>query len=44
MAQGEGRQRLPPLAALGDPGRGPRVKEGEEGGEERRGGRASSEV
>lgn len=32
MAQGEGRQRLPPLAALGDPGRGPRVKEGEEGG------------
>lgn len=34
MAQGAGRQRLPPLAALGDPGRGPRVKEGE--GEGRR--------
>lgn len=32
MAQGAGRQRLPPLAALGDPGRGPRVKEGEEEG------------
>lgn len=29
VAQGAGRQRLPPLAALGDPGRGPRVKEGE---------------
>lgn len=34
MAQGARRRRLPPLAALGDPGRGPRVKEGE--GEGRR--------
>lgn len=34
MVPGAGRQRLPPLAALGDPGRGPRVKEGE--GEGRR--------
>lgn len=40
--QGAGKW-LPPLAALGDPGRGPRVKEG--AGEGRRGrGSAGSEV
>lgn len=43
MAQGAGRQRLPPLAALGDPGRGPRVKEGEGGRGRVKGGKKGRE-